>query len=401
MIEAEPRTKLFELLATVQRHYPQLAATVRVCLAVCAAMALAHRKKPLSLILETPSGYGKTTAIVWLFPIPGLGTEAYFYRSDNFTPKAFVSHASNTTKALKDIDMLPRITNKVLLTKELAPIFRGREQELQDKFSILIGVLDGIGLVSDTGMQGQRGYSEQCVFNWIGATTPIPRSTHRLMSQLGTRLLFWEVPVKQPTEAELLTFAACDDADMRDDECRRLANEFVADFYTRHPVGSVEPESIRFSAELLKRLVRWARFLVRGRASVNYEDDKSWKPTSVGVPEGPWKVIKYFKELARASALLEDRTEVGDSDLELVAHVALSSIPGHLRPMIGALSQSGCLTTAQCKDACAVSSPTARNYMAELVLLGLAVQSRIGKPATNEPDEISLAPEFQWLHTQP
>ena len=264
-------------------------------------MALKHRKKPLSLVLETPSGYGKTTAIVWLFPIPGLGTEKYFYRSDNFTPKAFVSHASGTTTALKDIDMLPRIRDKVLLTKELAPIFRGRNEELQDRFSILIGVLDGMGLVSDTGMQGQRGYSEQHVFNWIGATTPVPRATHRLMSQLGTRLLFWEVPVKQPTEAELIIFAERDDFEEADDRCRTLANEFVAEFFTRHPIGSVEPETITFPTELLEKLVRWAQLLVAGRAPVQYELDGSWKPVSAGVPEGPYKVIKYFKELARGT----------------------------------------------------------------------------------------------------
>src|SRR5215469_254165 len=136
-------TKLERLAEAVQAHFPQLLTTVRACLAVCAAMAFAHRKRPLSLVLETPSGYGKTTTIVWLYPITGRGTEKYFYRSDNFTPKAFVSHASATDRDLKDIDMLPRIRNRVLLTKELASIFRGREQELQDKFSILIGVLDG------------------------------------------------------------------------------------------------------------------------------------------------------------------------------------------------------------------------------------------------------------------
>jgi hypothetical protein len=187
-------TKLNDLLGLVQKHYPQLALTLRACLAVCATMALADRKRPLSLILEMPSGYGKTTTIGWLFPLPGRGTEEYFYRSDNFTAKAFVSHAGQTSKALGDIDLLPRITNRVLLTKELAPIFRGRTEELESRFSILIGVLDGMGLVSDGGMQGQRGYAGQYIFNWIGAATPVPRATHRLMSQLGTRLLFWEVP---------------------------------------------------------------------------------------------------------------------------------------------------------------------------------------------------------------
>jgi hypothetical protein len=389
-------TKLNQLLDVVQLHYPQLGSTVKSCLSVCAAMALAHRTKPLSLVLETPSGYGKTTSIVWLFPIAGKGTENYFYRSDNFTPKAFVSHAANASRSLESIDMLPRIRNKVLLTKELAPIFRGREQELQDKFSILIGVLDGMGHVTDTGMQGQRGYTEPHVFNWIGATTPVPRATHRLMSQLGTRLLFWEVPVTRPTEAELVAFAKQDDTDLRDEQCHELANAFVADFFARHPIGSVEPDTVAFPEDLLEQLVKWAQFLVQGRATVYYEKDGSWKPVSAGTPEGPWKVIKYFKELARGHALIEGRAEVNGSDMEVVAHTAVSSIPGHLRPIIRELRRAPEVASPCCERLCGVSRPTARTHMQELVLLGIATGKK-GSCQTNEPDVITLHGDFEWL----
>jgi hypothetical protein len=268
---------------------------------------------------------------------------------------------------------------------------------LQDRFSILIGVLDGMGLLSDTGMQGQRGYGSEHVFNWIGATTPVPRSTHRLMSQLGTRLLFWEVPIKQPTQAELLEFAERDDSDLGDERCRELANDFVADFFTRHPIGSIEPESIRFPQEQLEQLVRWAQFLVKGRSAIHYEEDGSWKPIAAGTPEGPWKVVKYFKELARGHALIEERFEVNETDLALVAHTALSSVPGHLRPMIGELRRTATLDTSTCKRVCGVSSPTARNYMAELVLVGIAEYEQKGSPASNGCDVIELAPAFKWL----
>jgi len=117
------------------------------------------------------------------------------YRSDKFTPKAFVTHAANIKKdELAQIDLLPKLNGKVLLTKELAPLFRGREEDLKDNFSILISVLDGKGFTSDSGTHGRRGYSEPVLFNWIGATTPLPPSTHRLMSQLGTRLCFTSFP---------------------------------------------------------------------------------------------------------------------------------------------------------------------------------------------------------------
>jgi hypothetical protein len=65
---------------------------------------------------------------------------------------AFVSSAANVSKEdLEKIDLLPKIQHKVLVTPELALIFRGQEDELADKFNTLIHVLDGQGLSIDSG----------------------------------------------------------------------------------------------------------------------------------------------------------------------------------------------------------------------------------------------------------
>ncbi len=99
------------------------------------------------------------------FALPDSGLSRYVYRSDKFTPKALVTHAGNKKPSeLAKIDLLPKLEGKVLLTKELAPIFRGREQDMQENFSTLIAVLDGKGFVSDSGMQGQRGYDRKILF---------------------------------------------------------------------------------------------------------------------------------------------------------------------------------------------------------------------------------------------
>ena len=149
--------------STVAHYYPELLPAVNACMAVFGAMALAGRTKPLSLIFEAPSGFGKTATVQMAFPVPGLGLDQYVYRSDKFTPRAFVTHAANVKKdELAKMDLLPKLHGKVLLTKELAPIFRGREDDLKENFSILISVLDGKGFTSDSGTQGRRGYSRAC-----------------------------------------------------------------------------------------------------------------------------------------------------------------------------------------------------------------------------------------------
>ena len=369
----------------VKHHYPNLLGSVHACLSVFGSMALKGRTKPLSLIFETASGCGKTATLQMVFPI-GDVLKNFVYRSDKFTPKAFVSHAANVTAdELRGIDLLPKLENKVLVTKELAPILRGREDELKENFSTLISVLDGKGFTSDTGMRGQRGYDRPLLFNWIGATTPLPASTHRMMAQLGTRLLFFEVPAIPPTEDELLAYALREESGTAENECQAAVNRFLEDFFSRHPVGSVDANDVPISTERLRTMVRWANLLVHGRAEVKFDED-SGEAVAVGTPEGPFKVILYFKDLARGHALIDGRTEVTDDDIDLIGEVALSSLPGHLRPIVRELRRTGTADSTTCTKLCQCSRPTVRKYFRELTLLGIATIAK-GSPQSNNPDQ--------------
>lgn len=391
-----------EVNPIIQKYYPGLLKPLHACLAVFATLSLKNRTKPLSLIFEASSGFGKTAVLQMTFPYrDSKGNvsklEVYVYRSDKFTPKSFVSHAANVKKKdLKDVDLLPRIKNKILVTKELAPIFRGREQDLKENFSILISVLDGKGFTSDSGTMGQRGYQEPIIFNWIGATTPLPVSTHRMMSQLGTRLLFYEVPSIELTEDELFAYAQRDNAGKAEIECNIAVNNFLLGFFKLNPTGSIESDSIIIPSDLSKQLVRWAMFLVKARAEVIYDKVFSGEAIAAGKPEGPFKVIDYFKELARGHALIHGRMEVNPSDIDLVSHIAISSVPIHLRSVIKELRISEYVDTSKCMELCDVSPPTARKYLQELDVLGIA-KLIDGSPKTNEADKITLTEEFQWL----
>jgi hypothetical protein len=361
-------------------------------------MALKGRTRPLSLILEGISGSGKTVVIQMLMPKANATLADYVYRSDKFTPKAFVTHAANVSAGnLEKLDMLPRLMDKVLLTKELAPIFGVREDELRDNIAILISVLDGEGFISDSGMRGRRGYEEAIIFNWIGATTPLNARVHRLMSQLGTRLLFYEVPTIALSDVELLDYAANGRPDDGSAKCNELVNDFLCEFFEVNPVGSVDPESITFPPDLLKDLTHSAKLLVIGRAEIIYEREKNdCEPVAAAPAEGPWRVIDYFKELARGHALIDDRTEIDESDIALITHVAISSIPGHIRPLLKELREADRVTSLEAEKLCGASRPTARKRLREMELLGLAIRTA-GSPQTNEPDAIRLADEFSWL----
>jgi hypothetical protein len=388
---------------TINKYYSGLLNPLHAALSVFATLSLKNRTKPLSVIFEASSGLGKTAVLQMTFPVKESPTKIsksadYVYRSDKFTPRSFVSHAANVKKAeLKDIDLLPRLKNKVLVTKELAPIFRGRENELQENFSILISVLDGKGYTSDSGTMGQRGYQESIIFNWLGATTPLPITTHRIMSQLGTRLLFYEVLSAEPTLEDLYAYAEMDNSGKAEVECNVVVNNFLIEFFKRNPVGSIDSNSIIISSDLSQQIVKWAKFLVKGRAEVKYDKDYAeWEPIAALPSEGPYKVIDYFKELARGHTLIHDRKEVNSSDIEFVSHIAISSIPIQLRPIIRELRISEYVDSGRCEKICLVSRPTARKYLKELNVLGI-VNLTEGSKETNEGVKVTLADEFLWL----
>jgi len=387
------------VIGAVSRHYRELLPAVRAMLSVICSMALAERTKPLSVIFEAQSGFGKTAVVQMAFPQSEASElSKRIYRSDRFTPKSFVTHAANlkATERAK-VDLLPRIRGKVLITKELAPIFRGREEELRDIFSLLISVLDGKGFTSDSGTCGQRGYKRDLLFNWIGCTTPLPLGTHRLMSQLGTRLLFYELPVVSFSDDQLLEYAGRDEADTAENECQAAVNDFLLSFFDENPVGSVDPSTVPIPDAQLRQLVRWAQLLVAGRAEVVFErNGTAWKPVAAMAPEGPHKVIQYLKDLARGHCLAHDRMEVNDADVGLAAEVAISSIPGTIRPIVRKFRELPVIDTGTVMQLCRVSDHTARGYMAQLRLLGLVTLSK-GAAMTNRPDRATLAQSFQWL----
>src|SRR5262249_52649738 len=186
------RMSVLDVRALIEEHFPGLWPAVDAGLAVAATLLLEDNANPVALIYVGPAASGKTTVADMFADHP------LCYRSDNFTPASFVSHAATIKRAdLAAVDLLPKIQHKVMVTPKMAPIFRGKQEDLVRQFAVLTRVLDGHGLKTDSGTHGQRGYTGDYLFAWLGCTTPFGPRVWDTMAQLGSRLFFLTMDARQ------------------------------------------------------------------------------------------------------------------------------------------------------------------------------------------------------------
>ena len=185
----------FEFRKTVEQNFPNLWDSLEFELAIKNILNIKDCTLPFAgILLGSPSSM-KTLGIELFRNI-----ENTFY-SDNFSAKSFVSHNTSVKRTdLAQIDLLPKIKNKLFLTPELSPTFAKKDEEIIELLGIMIRILDGKGYESDTGAHGHRGYKGEFMFVWIGAAVEISKKVHKYLSTLGPKLYFFRIPKSQRTE---------------------------------------------------------------------------------------------------------------------------------------------------------------------------------------------------------
>lgn len=181
--------KYDNLMKVIQENLPQLKLQIELQLSVKSILNIKDCTLPLAVIvLGAPSSL-KTQGIElfrkWL----------YTYYTDYFSARSFVSHNTSVTREqLKEIDLLPKIKDKMFLTPELAPTFGSKDDDLFQLLGIITRIVDGHGYFSNSGAHGGRGYSGPMMFVWIGAAVEITKRVHKYLSTLGPKLYFLRLP---------------------------------------------------------------------------------------------------------------------------------------------------------------------------------------------------------------
>lgn len=376
----------------VSTHFPELWPAVEAGLSTCATLLLADNVNPVALIYVGPPSAGKTT-VASMFEGVTVNENPLVYRSDKFTPASFVTHSARATEAqLAKVDLLPKIQFKILLTPELSTIFRGKPDDLAERFTIITRVLDGQGLMTDSGTHGQRGYAGDYLFAWIGCTTPFTDTVWEVMAQLGSRLFFLVMDSGATATVEDMVKSHSEPQSYSDKVkiCKKEVGGFVESMFTHNgKVRGVQWNAQGDSREVLKRIAQCAMLLAVMRTPT--PKDASVTPQ----PELPYRAHSVLYNLARGRALVYGRTQLSVEDLPMVARVVVSSIPQEPRKVLLALARNEGqpLTVKQVGETGVGSRHTAERAMVTLDQLGVM---KFEKEGTGKAARLSIRPEWSW-----
>ncbi|SDY03916.1 hypothetical protein [Halobellus clavatus] len=338
-------------------------------------------KSCFGLIIVGQSGTGKTTA---LDAFEGL--HGQFYRTDEVTPASFVSHdSSKTEEELQQDDLLPKIKHQTVLNPEMAHWFSGDWDTRSDKWATLIRVMDGGGYTRNSGTQGERGYTGNYRFNFVGATTPLDERNWETMSHAGNRFLFHEMPAKADQDVyDDIYYSEIEYGDKV-----QAIQDVVQDFLTDRWEQVGGPEAVEWPSKLGEEVGEHLRYLSELVRHARAPED--------GEPESPHRLAESLRNLARGHALLYGRQEVTIEDLEVCGRVALSTMPAKRRPIVREVVQLDTgerLTKMDVADRLGVSRHTAKDRIELVEELGLAAAF---EETVQGGSTIAIGPETKFL----
>ncbi|MBU0976355.1 hypothetical protein KJ918_06150 [Patescibacteria group bacterium] len=380
----------------ITTNFPSLWSPVETCLSVVSQLRIQDISHPFSLVLIGMPSSSKTTVLSFFYDIDNIS-----YKSDKFTPRSFVSHASNVQRdKLEKIDLLPRIRNKVFITPEMAPIFGAQRDDLLENFSVLTRVLDGEGFTSESGVHGGRGYKGEYLFMWLGASTPIKPNVWKLMGNLGARLYFYKMADEEEETSKLVQQVIKDKVykhKVRD--CSQVVSNYLRTFWAIQREKIVW-EGERDDNEVLNRIAELSQVLCCLRGAVNvwksdYSDGDKPFQYQQPVVEKAYRATQLLYNLARGHAVLFGRNYLNEEDLPIVKKVALSSAPYERVSVMDALIRNeGIIDTTGLSEAINCSDRTALRIMESFKVLGIVDLDNVG---ASHLTIMRLKDKFKWL----
>ena len=292
---------------------------MEACLSAVCTLFLKDNKNPLGLIIIGPSAGSKSTILNMFKYLPNNLT----HHTDKFTPASFLTQATNVPQEkLESIDLIRKLPNRILLVPDLVSKKSKKEQEVKESLSILTRVMDGDGLSNDGGVQGHREFNEECVFVMLGAVVKIVPAIWRIVSEMGTRLLFIRMDRLNihESQTDILIKQINNSKNYRDNEqqLKKMTDDLIKDKIERY--GIRQGEWNKEHDEFVTRMISLISELI-SKLRVTEDNDIGLEQN-----ETPYRVLSQLINLMQGRAILYDRDYIVEDDLSLALAVALSSV---------------------------------------------------------------------------
>lgn len=375
--------------SVIEQNLPNTLPAAKICLAVVGQLFIENISNPFALVLVDVPSSSKTLTLDHFNGLTDL-----IHGTDQFSASSFVSHAANVSAdKLSKIDLLPRITGKTLIVRDMATVFSDKQDVLEQNLGILTRVLDGNGLRRESGVHGSRGYDGDYVFMMLAATTPLRNKIWEVMGGIGARLFFYNTRQPDFTEDELI--AQVTDGSLKDK--RKACQESTVAFFTQ--LKASYPDKLTWDRskedqDLLRLLSKAAVLLARARGIAKDDPDEEGIFTQA---EQPSRLNQLLYNLSCGHALVNGRTQIALEDVKIAIEVAIESSPPQRSLIIKHLVENnGSASSNDLADKINRSKPGLLRLVEKLVALRVIER---GRNSTNpiEPDQIKLCDEFLRL----
>jgi hypothetical protein len=413
--------KYNHLKKVVEKHYPEAWIFMEFCLSVKSILNIQEFTLPFMGVIVAPPSSMKTMVIQLFRKYPNS-----FY-TDSFTPSSIVSHNSSLNEEeLQKVDLLPKIKDKLVLTPELAPIVTAKDDELQKMMGIIIRLLDGHGLETDSGAHGHRKYGDT-MFVWLGAIVEIQPRVWNLLGTLGNKIYFIRPALHKKTTAELKKIAKKNNFFNINKEIENALLDYLKAFDAAPLIeGKIKMENeivkIRWNEEFeleqdmaLEYLAQLSSLLACIRGIVNVSDtgftnnkynsnqkqqsESQEYNTDFPIIEDPSRAVILLRNLALGHTICQGRDHLSLADIPIAIKVALSAAPLRRVKVLDLLLRKGYngeITTSQITNHLPISRPIATKTMRELDALGIVKIFTVGNYSNSEL-KIKLKSEFEWF----
>jgi hypothetical protein len=390
--------KRYDILrSVVEANMPEIWTGLEFELSALRILNIVGNTLPLIAILLARPGSGKMQILNM------LRRWHYSYYTDGFTAKSFVSHSTSVSKEeLEEIDMLPRIENKIFLTPELAAMFGLKDDDLKQVLGLVTRIADGNGLSNDSGAHGHRGYNRDIMFVWVGAAVDIPYKVYKILAEKGAKVYFFRLPFEDKSEDEYIEQLK-QNFNAKFNNIQTILFDYLKwfeigpDLILDKSIYKMKWNDDEDDVDALRYIVKIAELLshLRCVAKTWHTEDTQGSDYGYAVsqPEERLRAARALRNISRGHALLTGRNHITKEDIPMAVKMALSTAQIERVSIFDLLiSNNGILTTQQIQDFLNMSGPTARRTMREFEVIGLVKRNDTGHGM-----EISLKDQFDWF----